>query len=391
MMLFYFIGFVIFGFPILGYLTYILGLSDISDFDFLSLRTNTFEPLILLLMGSVSYALAYFMSNHLSSDKKLNITKNNELHMDEIRFVLGKYSHYIALFCAVFFFIFQGWMFFPERYGYRVEISFLPSLYALAGMFGLLSIFTLGFTYGSNKNAWKYIALFIFFIVFLAFFSKASRIFALAPTLFLLSSCWAGKKFSTSLSVSLILLPFLLTLSLQLRGLNLQGFLPFIEYFFTDVDFSYDKVLRGIISNFSSTYFIFAETLNQAGWMQLNDVLISLNPLPGSLVGWRDVFWKYRINVNVPYSTLGEVFAYSVSLGLGFCVFLGLLVGKINKNITSKTYLGIVQAILIFYVAILIPQYNLRSAARFLYLILFLELGFHSLNFFKLCAQGKVR
>ena len=391
MMLFYFTGFVIFGFPVLGYVTYILGLSVISDFDFLSSKINTYEPLVLLLMGGGSYILAYFTFNYLSTDKKLKIGNSNGLHIDEIRFVLSKYSPHIALFCMLFFFIFQGWMFFPERNGYRVEISFLPSLYALAGVFGLLSIFILGFTYGSNRNAWKYIALFMFFIVFLAFFSKASRIFALAPTLFLLSSCWAEKKFSKGLLLSLVFLPFLLTLSLQLRGLYLQGFFPFIEYLFTDVDFSYEKVLKGIISNFSSTYFIFSETLNQAGWMQLNDMLVSLNPLPGSLVGWRDVFWRYRINVNVPYSTLGEVFAYSIFLGLGFCIFLGFLVAKININIRSKTYLGVVQAILIFYVAILIPQYNLRSAARFLYLIIFLELAYHSWNFFKLCAQGKIR
>jgi hypothetical protein len=108
------------------------------------------------------------------------------------------------------------------------------------------------------------------------------------------------------------------------------------------------------------------------------DLLLSINPLPGVMVGWYDVYEQFRVSKFIPYNTPGVLltiniffaFLYYWCLGIYFS-FLGYsLIDYIKRNKIIRA--GIVLT-LAFSIIFMETQYKLRSTTRLIYYLIFIQ------------------
>lgn len=363
---------VVFGPNFLGCIGYLIEPEIALNYSFVSYYGEFYSPMIYLFLGVFSTFFGYWMVTR--NFRKRNVYEG----IKNPFYYIEKYDSFVifsSVIMGLMFFSLRGIYYIPERIGYHAEIGVeLPAfLSTMLGITGLLSIVLLGYSFGRTTGLKKYLVFFVFSIVLVCFYSKASRIFAFSPVIFFLMASIARKSNMKWLFLSLFCMPVLVDAVLVYRGLYNQGFMAFVGY---PYDFDYIRSLGSLYLNLSSAYFIFSETLSSAGWQNFSDLYVSLSPLPGSYVGWYDVNENYRINRFVPYSSLGEIFAFSVLLGSLFLMFLGMVVALINANLYRYPLFGMMQAALLLYCCLLMPQYNLRSVMRFLYLLIAIEIAF---------------
>ncbi len=380
-----------FGLPLLGWLGYLANPEVDRYYSFVTYGTHLETSGVYLLLGLVCIFLGFYIREFSFSSTSISVyeIEQRENKVKRLKEWMEIYGLMLGIFLSFFFFFFKGWTFFPERTGYRTEVETSGLLNALSGVSGLLSIPALGAGFSVSKGKWRAFAVFVFFVLMLAFFAKASRIFAIAPLLFLGGAWLAGGKMKYPFIISLVFFPLLLSMALELRGLHIQGFLPFISYVFSEYSVNFLNALFRLYLNLGSSYFIFSETLVDTGWLSWGDMFVSINPLPGKMVGWYQVSDNYRIGSAVPYSAMGEAFGYSTLFGMLFCLLIGGLVSKINDNFLRLRYVGILQAVLLLYFCMLVPQYNLRSVMRFYYLIFFLGLARDFYSYLRVSVHTK--
>jgi hypothetical protein len=104
----------------------------------------------------------------------------------------------------------------------------------------------------------------------------------------------------------------------------------------------------------------------------LANTLIMMNPLPGFLAGWPSISEGMIVQFNVPYSTMGMVFATGTSFLAFFYLSLGFAVGYLDRTIKKlmgiRNYFSIVVIIALgCYIIVLHGGWELRSTMRIVY------------------------
>lgn len=173
--------------------------------------------------------------------------------------------------------------------------------------------------------------------------------------------------------IALILIP----VPLHMRGLPKQGLIPNIQAL-TDVNFfSYD-VYVATFANFLSAFNVVALTTYRSASIPWSSFWTSVGPLPGALLGPPSGI-SLRLSSAVPYAGIGEVANHGLWLVPIFFSIVGCVLGLI-EGATSRllfagryVYLATAPTGVAFLAAILFSQYNLRTAARMVYLNLALS------------------
>lgn len=118
----------------------------------------------------------------------------------------------------------------------------------------------------------------------------------------------------------------------------------------------------------TSSIYITAETA-EASTQNLFNIFVELNPLPGSMAGWYQIYEKQRINDAIPFNALGTVYSYGYLFTVLFGFFSAYAFSCFKK---AMAFVGKSNAILLsvlfaLMLCALLTQYNLRSMMRWLY------------------------
>ncbi|WP_216066427.1 hypothetical protein [Pseudotamlana agarivorans] len=159
------------------------------------------------------------------------------------------------------------------------------------------------------------------------------------------------------------------------RGLEKHGIIPYVASLFSEQ--------AGVRDSFFNFYYsfifgVFATigTLKKAvpDW---EVIFISLNPLPGSMVGWYDISEKMRLNIYAPFTLHGRVFVMGYFFTFMYFFITGLIFSFFDKCIRKslkdkKRGLPFVLTILAVLHIIYAFEYNMRSSVRYIYYALFI-------------------
>jgi len=211
------------------------------------------------------------------------------------------------------------------------------------------------------------------------YLSSASRSVILIPISFIfvknLNSSFQRNKIREF--GSLFLTIFLYSFTLNSRKTNTWGFKHILNEIQFNLEFNLSSAFN-IISNINSSISIAGATKNLSRF-STNDLLLSINPLPGFLTSWSNQSDALRINLYVPFSAFGEIASLGYPILL-FSVFLLFSIFIIQRNwfvmkyglngIITKIHLG-----LIYGTTFLMLQYNLRASMRVVYLSILISVG----------------
>ncbi len=166
---------------------------------------------------------------------------------------------------------------------------------------------------------------------------------------------------------------FSIVLALYLRSMEHQGAINYIMYFsFADMS-QYILPIISYTINFNfylsiATYFDFLDK-----GVTLSDYTVSLNPLPGVMVGWYDgMNQKHAVLPVVPYSSWGMVLALGKFGSSLFFVFLAVVLAYMDSVVKKeRVFLSVLVTICGMLFIVYFSQYQLRSSFRYIYYALF--------------------
>ena len=258
----------------------------------------------------------------------------------------------------------------------RVLLSIGGGL-ALAGAFACGTFFAAG-----ARRRFRIIQLlsFLIFVSYEAiFFALATRRFAIAPIAFCIGALLVrprSKWLQSLAGLSLLCAPLLMQFPLLFRGLPQHGLSPYLAYSASNGGLLVHSILdpnqlRGFFLNVFYGLPLTAYVSNSPP-LPFSYFLTSVNPLPGTGTNWYQISSLLRVNVYIPFSSLGELLNYGFWLALGLFFLFGNALAAVDRTIRrdlarQNYFLPIVYTGLTIVVILSATQYNLRSSMRVLY------------------------
>ncbi|GGO79148.1 hypothetical protein [Nocardioides deserti] len=223
-------------------------------------------------------------------------------------------------------------------------------------------------------------------------FGQGSRIFAILPLVFI-GSVVAGSGLNVARALSLLLAAggsiLLLGVPLHLRSLSMHGVLPYLSELPDAVGVSLSSVDLAVM-NLLAGFPISIRASQVGGFVADRDLMISLNPLPGSMAGWDEVVVSHRLNYYTPFSGVGELGAIGgLKLFMVAClvgVLLAVLDYFVHRSLRSSAILiPLICFGMACMFALFFSQYTVRASFRILYYALLLLLAS---SLFKRTSEG---
>ena len=262
-----------------------------------------------------------------------------------------------------------------DRY---LSISGSPTLATLGAALLLPCVAGLGMCLGCSSPAWaKAMAVAFLTIVVLFLFSRASRALGIVPCAAMLGYLTMSAKASRNrlIKISITILPIAwllvgvsLTARMSDRG---HGFFPYADFLrenYALVPHSMGQSFDNILFTLPLSSFVRAE----APPIDINDLLISLNPLPGGMAGWGELSPSLRVHQFIPYSALGELGNFGLVFVAAYSFLCGLIFNMSGRAATLlpaalKEFSSLIQYALLGMFFVQSLQYNLRSCTRYPY------------------------
>lgn len=252
-------------------------------------------------------------------------------------------------------------------------------------LFTLLTVVLIALLFQKYKK----ISIFLMFTLILFEFSTGSRKILIYLVLYLIITLpyWKEKLKILKLSLYILLVTIFISIVLTFRDGNSHGFYP---YFIKLIDFNILSLLSEIYFLF---YYIFIFGFNitihtvSLELASLNTLLISINPLPGGLIGWEEISKQLKVNKFSPTNLYGELYTLGYFMNIVFFFILGnvfYIFERFQRNLYHKSLLvsNIILFMILFF-TILSYEYQLRSATRFLYYLVFIILCYYCINLLK--------
>jgi hypothetical protein len=248
---------------------------------------------------------------------------------------------------------------------YRSE--YIPEVIMWLKSISLLILpITLIYSYYARTN--KYIIFIFYLIFFILLFGLGSRFMAVLPLCYLLSKVLFAKERLNLFKVFMAFVIAILSImiAIQNRRYDLHGILPYAENIVRNgLDFSILLFAYNYISSFS--YSLTAYLVDNIEY-SIDYFFVSINPLPGFLIGWAEVAPLLRINKFAPYNAISELAAVNMAVLSAYYFFAGLFFGFTEKVLSKrKSYFRIVVIFFSLIFTFYSLQYNLRSTTRMLY------------------------
>lgn len=299
-------------------------------------------------------------------------TSNNKINHNSKK-VNIKYQKSIMIFIIITLSIFIiGYGIEPllSRSGY-IDRSFERNMIMLK-IFFIISPFA--FTLIPFVNN-KYIRYTIVISILLMLFSSSSRTVILVP-LFYMFGCYLKYSKITiyQLLFNVVIIYLLLVITLQIRNNQVQGLLPNLFYLINN-GVNSDYLFLGLNYAVSFSFLGVAYTL-QNFTFDLQAFLLSINPLPSSMIDLSYMLDTQKINATSPFPALATLAQAGFFFVFLFFVISGYVFSRALNFLKYRSWLYYVVFGLFILFTIFSVQYNLRGASRFLYysIILFLTI-----------------
>lgn len=168
-------------------------------------------------------------------------------------------------------------------------------------------VVVLGYFFGATRGGKRFATVVLLVGYTMVLFGLGSRRFALVPILFGVGLFLARNSKRTRLVVLLCaaLTAALMPLPLMFRGSLLHGVIPYFQMFteLSPADADWAAALNNVLVSFS----IVGATAFGGSRVQVSDLWVSLNPLPGDMAGWYAVSPHLGLNSSTPTAGLGEL------------------------------------------------------------------------------------
>lgn len=286
---------------------------------------------------------------------------------------LMKVTNVIALIVSACYILTYGQgILYRTEYIPDLDFKFLVSI---AKVLSFLAAIFLGLLYQKNKAK----SIIAFLGLLLLTMSTGSRVTFLLLMIYLLvvfQTSGNTSKNKIRFFIQLILSFVFMSYVFGLRKLPTHGLGPYLASIL-DPESGYDNsVAINIYYTFIFGFFVTIRTINEAvqDW---NVILVSINPLPGSMVGWYNYAPNLRINLYAPYTLHGQVFNMGITFTCLFFLIIGLIFSYfeqkvrfylVNNQRGISLVIVLLTALFIFYSY----EYYLRSALRYLYYAFFI-------------------
>lgn len=280
---------------------------------------------------------------------------------------LGKFLSLMNIFIILVLFFFGGYELI-SRSNYEVvyendSVSFLFSYFEM--IVGFLPVVGI-FFWNKSVKAKIYGGVSVFLSV-MYLFAVGTKFSAITLLLYLIASYSRDKKISIGKLFAFLFVPILFVLVLFQRLVSDYGVATIFDGFSVFL-YSGEMAIELALGVIISPIYITAETLAMRR-TELSLLLLELNPLPGSMVGWYLEAESQRVNISIPFNALGTLGAYSYSFVFIYGFISSLTVGLFEKS--SQAIVGgyaKVGALAISFLHLgLVYQYNLRSSFRWIY------------------------
>lgn len=364
-------------FTILYHFLYPNGLKiNLYNFDLKHLKK--FDDKILVFFKWISY----FLIGHFLF--KFNSKKYKILIQESIDFDFKKYINnqlafkltliLITLSSILVFFDYGFGLFFRTKY-IPYESSYFKLVYNL--LFLGIS-FLSGYYYKHNKIYFG----FLLILVLTFNLSIGTRLASINLIVFMFSLFLTFEKkklYQIILSILIIILFFGYNLSLRSEAYN-HGLFPYLQITLQKPEIILKYTIDNLYYTFVFGFYATAETIKVYNEHHVNNLIISLNPLTGGLAKWYLIAEKMRLNKYAPYTGIGELYNYKFFFfvfvtSVGY--FFSYIDFIIKDNLKNKKYIQpLILLLFCSLFCILMFEYNLRNATRYLYYSLFIIIVF---------------
>lgn len=214
-------------------------------------------------------------------------------------------------------------------------------------------------------------------ILCIGFGSRLATIFLMVYVFVILLLYIKKSQISLALFFLVPLLILFFGYNISLRFNDSHGLIPYLQLPFKDFESVIENTFFNIYYTFIFGVFATFKTISEN--IPNTDFLItSINPLPGFMTDWYEIYNDLRINPYAPFTAIGEIFSYK-SVPIYFYFIVGWLFSYSERVISElfrekKVFIGF---ILFLVISAFVPysfEYNLRSSVRFLYYSLFIIL-----------------
>jgi hypothetical protein len=253
-----------------------------------------------------------------------------------------------------------------------------------------------------DKVIYLFASIFGGFTTYIIISNSTPKISILYLTFFLIMTLGAASRFSFVYVVLYFILLFIFYRKQKISFYVLLILLACIYFIYVASLRSLDS--HGLINYFSIYNLLSIELINKGlfviyyifdyGFYVLTNItqnpplpvdyfLVAINPLPSFLIDVYDTVEQLRLNVYVPYSSIGELYLYGSSVYVPFAIFLGIILRIIDKmysdsGINFKPFI----ILLVLVLSALFWQYNLRSFMRIIYYLLFVFIIYKGFKIF---------
>lgn len=340
------------------------------QFDFIGKKKfdRTFfvylKMLLLFLIGVFLHSI-FNKSYFILAKQRIKIIDARNLKLDTNQ--ISKIIVAIALLCVVLVYIDYGSLLF-----YRVE--YIPkdnSIFKIIyqNLFIVLCLLS-GTVYRKNRS----LALAAFLIAIIVGIGVGSR----SATIYLLAF---GLSYSVFLNRSrakafyVFFIPFVIiffgyNISLRLEA-NGHGLIPYLKVTLYKPEILFKYTIMNIYYTFIFGFYATSETIHLYKNASINNLVTTLNPLPGRMTNWYSIASKLRINEIAPFTAIGELAKYPI-----FSIFYYSLLGYYfavvdyfikNQLLNKKYFWAVLQFLVLVLYVVHSFEYNLRSSHRFIY------------------------
>ncbi|GAA3008953.1 hypothetical protein [Microbacterium aurantiacum] len=245
------------------------------------------------------------------------------------------------------------------------------SILGLAGQLSIAAVIIMGYAFMRGRGGVRFLALLGGAGYLAIFFANGSRRLALWPILFALGMLIARRNRATitALVLSLPAAVGLVGIALFLRGLDQHGLVAYLERLplLSAYPIDWSSVSRNVLISFG----IIGATAFQQPQIDPGLFWVSVNPLPGGLVGWYGEAADLRLNYYTPYAAIGELANHGTLYLVGYGLIVGVILGGLDRSVQKLTKNGhdIFALALVGLSAmflLLSMQYTLRASTRLL-------------------------
>ena len=326
--------------------------------------------------------LFFFLFGHLifksvNKNYRLIIRENSKFEFNNFfNFQLAHYITWVLLLFSVVLVSFDyGFGIFYRTKYIPYESSYFKLVYSIL----LLGIsFFCGYYHRYNKKFYS----FAIIIVLILNLSMGSRLASINLVVFLFSfflNCNKAKKYQIIISLIFTFFFFGYNLSLRSEAYN-HGLIPYIQITFQKPEIILNYTLKSLYYTFVFGFYATVETVKNYNENNIDHLFISLNPLTGGMAKWYLIVDKMKLNIFAPYTGIGILskhhyffFVFTFVVGYFFS-FIDLI---IKKSLNRKKYLQpLILLLFCTLFCVLMFEYNLRNASRYLYYSLFIILIF---------------